>query len=63
MNCHKISGSYHWELKLNKMAYNNIEIPTAPVTVAFLDTGASLSEFPEAIYQSMAKQICSGLEC
>jgi len=43
MHCHKISGSFHWELKLNKFEYNNVNIPLAPVTVAFMDTGATLS--------------------
>jgi hypothetical protein len=63
MHCHKISGSFHWELKLNKMEYNGATIVTAPVTVAFLDTGATLSQFPAPIYLQMAEEICKGHNC
>ena len=55
MHCHKISGSFHWELKLNKMTYNNEVIDIAPATHAFLDTGSTMTMFPKPIYFKVAE--------
>ena len=46
MTCHKISGSYHWELKLNALAYKGKQVDIGSTHLAFMDTGSTISLFP-----------------
>jgi len=42
---HRISGSFHWQLKLNYLRFGNSHFGPSDSTV-FLDTGSTLNMMP-----------------
>ena len=57
---HRISGSFHWQLKLNKMGYGaNSFAPTA--RVALMDTGSTRIIMPKEDWVSLYEMICANL--
>jgi hypothetical protein len=63
MVCHRIAGSFHWELKMNRMAYGDRKIDTQPSNLGFTDTGATVSHFPVQVYRDLMEAMCEGKGC
>ena len=57
---HRISGSFHWQLKLNKIGFGvNTFAPT--IRTAFMDTGSTLILMPKEDWVSLYNMICADL--
>lgn len=61
--CHRVSGSFLWELKLHSVAVDEHEIRVHDTPLMLMDTGTTLTYLPEADWQRLIDQICQGLAC
>jgi hypothetical protein len=54
---HRIAGSFHWQLKMNKVAIGSTEIQTE-VPLGLTDTGTTISYFTPGDYHKVMNAIC-----
>ena len=57
---HRISGSFHWQLKLNSIGFQGSKFAPTERT-AFMDTGTTLILMPYEDWISLYEMICSDL--
>ena len=57
---HRISGSFHWQLKLNSIGFGEQKFAPTDRTV-FMDTGTTMVLMPYDDWISLYDMICSDL--
>lgn len=62
--CHRVAGSFHWEMKLLGIKVGEEGIVDDLETPLMLtDTGTTLTYLPSADYEKFMQMICSDLDC
>lgn len=63
MVCHRISGSFHWQLKLFGIRVGDKEFDSVSAPLMLTDTGTTLTYLPAADFDALLEMICEGHEC
>ena len=58
---HRISGSFHWQLKLNKFSYGEDASFAPSYRTAFMDTGSTRILMPKQDWLDFFAMVCSEL--
>ena len=62
--CHRISGSFHWQLKVPSMEFDGEEFAFEKTpTLMLTDTGTTMTYLPYKGYEWLIKKICEDVEC
>ena len=51
--CHRVAGSFHWELKLLGLKVGTKELDTHETPLMLMDTGTSISYLPKRDYDRL----------
>ena len=62
--CHRIAGSFHWQLKLLGMRLGaDRKLDLAGVDLMLTDSGTTLTYLPESTYFELVSELCRGKRC
>jgi hypothetical protein len=65
LNTHRVSGGFHWELKVNGFKYGSSFVPI--LVPALTDTGTSSIWAPQFVWDAIFKTVCldlpAGMSC